>query len=361
VVSWMLSDNEGTVRDVARRVNNQGTWETQIIDHLVYGAFGNITNNPSFLPRFTYTGKQWDADAGVYYYLKRWYDAGPGRFLGEDPWRFAAGDANLTRYCGNSPANYTDPSGLEQITNYSYWHDVYEEIPRPQFRFNVYPRPGDREGWAKLEQDLREFQSQVIAYRQALQQMAKDRGDNPDQVCRKYCDLNSRLGRAILSWRVVYREVEKEHYRNLTVGARTGSNSGGGTYPVRGSEPCIQADHRTEAEWYRDRAQDTSLPWSERAAAIDASLEARWRAARIGALDRALTDMFRPRPGIGGTTSYFEQTLISGLGIAAAMRGGADGPTEAEVRALQEFTDPYRGIDRPDRYPTRGEYLPPPP
>ena len=39
------------------------------------------------------------------------YDPTVGRFLEEDPIRFAGGDANLYRYVGNSPMNYVDPTG----------------------------------------------------------------------------------------------------------------------------------------------------------------------------------------------------------------------------------------------------------
>ncbi len=44
--------------------------------------------------------------------LHRWFAAGIGRWISEDPIGFAAGDANLYRYVGNSPTNATDPSGL---------------------------------------------------------------------------------------------------------------------------------------------------------------------------------------------------------------------------------------------------------
>jgi hypothetical protein len=40
------------------------------------------------------------------------FDPSIGRFLEEDPDSFAAGDADLYRYCGNDPTNATDPSGL---------------------------------------------------------------------------------------------------------------------------------------------------------------------------------------------------------------------------------------------------------
>ena len=46
------------------------------------------------------------------YNRARWYDPQTGRWLSQDPIGFAAGDANLYRYVGNSPTNATDPSGL---------------------------------------------------------------------------------------------------------------------------------------------------------------------------------------------------------------------------------------------------------
>jgi hypothetical protein len=42
------------------------------------------------------------------------YDPRIGKWLQEDPESFGAGDANLTRYVGNNPANLTDPSGLQE-------------------------------------------------------------------------------------------------------------------------------------------------------------------------------------------------------------------------------------------------------
>ncbi len=40
------------------------------------------------------------------------YDPTVGRWLSQDPIGFQAGDPNLYRYVGNSPTNFTDPSGL---------------------------------------------------------------------------------------------------------------------------------------------------------------------------------------------------------------------------------------------------------
>ena len=52
-----------------------------------------------------------DAETGLYYYRARYYDPAIGRFISADPIGFAGGDANLYRYVGNSPVNWTDPSG----------------------------------------------------------------------------------------------------------------------------------------------------------------------------------------------------------------------------------------------------------
>jgi RHS repeat-associated protein len=58
-----------------------------------------------------------DAELGLYNYRAREYDPGAGRFLGEDPIGFGAGDANLYRYTGNGPTNATDALGLQAGKN----------------------------------------------------------------------------------------------------------------------------------------------------------------------------------------------------------------------------------------------------
>lgn len=78
-----------------------------------YSAFGYPMNAP--LTRFSYTGQEFDADTGLYYYNARWYDPATGRFMSQDPLGFAAGDANLMRYVGNSATNATDPNGKSTI------------------------------------------------------------------------------------------------------------------------------------------------------------------------------------------------------------------------------------------------------
>jgi RHS repeat-associated protein len=62
--------------------------------------------------RIKYTGKDWDEDAGLYYFNARWYDPGTGRFITEDP---ARDGISWYVYVSNNPLKFTDPSGLVQV------------------------------------------------------------------------------------------------------------------------------------------------------------------------------------------------------------------------------------------------------
>ncbi len=113
VVTWALADHQGTVRDMVRYAS--GT--TTVVNHRKFDAFGNLTAESDETVKFlySYTGREWDGDAGLYYYRARWYDAKIGRFISEDRTGFRAGDMNLNRYVGNSTPNATDPTGLQEL------------------------------------------------------------------------------------------------------------------------------------------------------------------------------------------------------------------------------------------------------
>jgi RHS repeat-associated protein len=105
-----LADHQGTVRDVVRWDDVAG--ETITVTHFTYDTFGNVTGGDTTQTRYLYTGRDWDSDSGLQYNRARWYDPATGRWISEDPIGFAAGDANLARYVGNSATNAVDPSGL---------------------------------------------------------------------------------------------------------------------------------------------------------------------------------------------------------------------------------------------------------
>ncbi|HIK17828.1 MAG TPA: RHS repeat-associated core domain-containing protein, partial [Leptolyngbyaceae cyanobacterium M33_DOE_097] len=69
-----------------------------------------------------YTGREFDAETGLYYYRARYFDASVGRFIGQDPIGFSAGDSNLYRYVENEVTNHRDPSGKLRL--YYLFSDV---------------------------------------------------------------------------------------------------------------------------------------------------------------------------------------------------------------------------------------------
>jgi len=77
-----------------------------------YAPFGDttVTGTASDNP-YQFTGRE-DDGTGLYYYRARYYHAGLGRFVSEDPLEFGGGDANLYAYVFNAPTTYADPLGL---------------------------------------------------------------------------------------------------------------------------------------------------------------------------------------------------------------------------------------------------------
>jgi RHS repeat-associated protein len=85
-----------------------------VLDAVIYDPYGNIVTetNASEGDRFKFAGMEYDSVTGLYYDHARYYDAAIGRFVGQDPDGFTAGDTNLFRYASNQPTIRADPSGL---------------------------------------------------------------------------------------------------------------------------------------------------------------------------------------------------------------------------------------------------------
>jgi RHS repeat-associated protein len=111
-VLWLLPDPLGSTRDL---VDQTG----RVRNHIVYDAFGRVLSqtNPAFSTRYLFTGREFDAETGLYYYRSRYYDPRTGRFVSEDRIRFKAGDANLRRYVRNDPVGSIDPTGKDTRVN----------------------------------------------------------------------------------------------------------------------------------------------------------------------------------------------------------------------------------------------------
>jgi RHS repeat-associated protein len=108
IVSWLLTDHLGTVRDL---VDDGGT----VVNHITYDSFGNVSaqSRPAATTRFLFTGRELDPETGLYYYRARYYDPRTGRFVSADPIQFSDG-TNFYRAVGNNPASFRDPWGLTE-------------------------------------------------------------------------------------------------------------------------------------------------------------------------------------------------------------------------------------------------------
>jgi RHS repeat-associated protein len=112
---YYQDDHEGSVTHLT---SSTGT----VLEKYKYDVFGaptildgggNTLSASAKNNRFMFTGREYTSDFGVYEYRARAYHPGLGRFTGEDPKGFDAGDYNLFRYCHNDPEDLTDPMGTD--------------------------------------------------------------------------------------------------------------------------------------------------------------------------------------------------------------------------------------------------------
>ena len=68
-------------------------------------------SNPSLANPFRFTGREWDAESGLYYYRARYYDPQLGRFISPDPLT-RGGGGNRYAYVENNPIGWSDALGL---------------------------------------------------------------------------------------------------------------------------------------------------------------------------------------------------------------------------------------------------------
>ena len=72
----------------------------------IYDAtWSNVRSASSYANVYTYTGRQLDAETGLFHYRHRVYAAQLGRFVSRDPSLFESDDLSLYRYVVSNPAN----------------------------------------------------------------------------------------------------------------------------------------------------------------------------------------------------------------------------------------------------------------
>ncbi|KAB7765680.1 type IV secretion protein Rhs [Xanthomonas sp. LMG 12462] len=102
--TYYLTDQLGTTRGLT---NTSG----DLVERYDYTPYGQLQNAPSGSTNpYRYTGREQD-QSGLYYYRARYYSPDMGRFISEDSYGFASGDANFYAYALGNPISYNDPSG----------------------------------------------------------------------------------------------------------------------------------------------------------------------------------------------------------------------------------------------------------
>jgi RHS repeat-associated protein len=85
----------------------------QIANIYSYSAFGMLVSSSGGLVNpLRYTARDWDGETGLQYTRARYYDAGIGRFINEDPLGFPGSGTDFYAYAFNDPTSLNDAFGL---------------------------------------------------------------------------------------------------------------------------------------------------------------------------------------------------------------------------------------------------------
>jgi RHS repeat-associated protein len=125
-----------------------------------YDAYGNLVDQTGTVDQpYTYTGREFDAETGLYHYRARYYDSQIGRFLQKDPMGFVGPEMNAYSYVTNNPTNFADPMGLKRRK----WQGVTAYVPSDPYQYPNQMIGGDELGatvckanavWYWIRQDI---------------------------------------------------------------------------------------------------------------------------------------------------------------------------------------------------------------
>jgi RHS repeat-associated protein len=108
--SYYEADGLGSITSLS---NSSGS-VVQTYNYYGVTSFGTHSSSGSITNPFRFTAREYD-ETGLYFYRARYYDPQSGRFLSEDPIRFAGDTGSFYRYVRNRPTYFRDPSGLLSI------------------------------------------------------------------------------------------------------------------------------------------------------------------------------------------------------------------------------------------------------
>ena len=87
---------------------------TQTLNYLPYGEdWVDVHNNPNYLSRYKYNGKEKDPESGLHYYGARYYDSDISQWLSIDPMADKYPSLSPYIYCADNPVILLDPDGRD--------------------------------------------------------------------------------------------------------------------------------------------------------------------------------------------------------------------------------------------------------
>ncbi|RME21373.1 MAG: RHS repeat-associated core domain-containing protein, partial [Candidatus Zixiibacteriota bacterium] len=99
-----------------------------VVERYGYEPYGELTilapdgstvrASSSYANTYTYTGRRWDADLGLYYFRARYYDPALGRFVARDPAGYTKTFLDL--YGGYFVPRLNDPAGMTMVYPYPF-------------------------------------------------------------------------------------------------------------------------------------------------------------------------------------------------------------------------------------------------
>lgn len=118
---YVVQDALHSMRGLSKK---DGTWVASW-RYRVYGAVLDSAGSAPVAVRYRWTGREYDAETGFYYFRARYYDPATQRFVQEDPIGYGGG-VNLYAYGDGNPTNGRDPSGLLK-------HEIHYPFVDPAF------------------------------------------------------------------------------------------------------------------------------------------------------------------------------------------------------------------------------------
>jgi len=119
----------GSVSELSQPSGAVVEWTTYDVYGMptIRNAQGGVIGQSAVGNPFLFTGREWDAETGTYFYRARQYDPERGRFLQRDPIGFEAG-LNLYQYVRSAPIAHVDPTGLKEKGVFDHIGEALKDV-----------------------------------------------------------------------------------------------------------------------------------------------------------------------------------------------------------------------------------------